>query len=73
MLKFRLLTTSQVPITEMYAVVVAIDWFIDRFRTACNVSGDLYALAVVCKITGVKDPEDTEIVEHNLSHETSCV
>ena len=40
----------------MYAVVVAIDWFIDRFRTAVNVSGDLYAVAVVSKITGIVDP-----------------
>ena len=57
----------------MYAVVVAIDWFIDRFRTATNVSGDLYALGVVCKITGIKDAEDTEIVENNLTRETSRV
>ena len=57
----------------MYAVVVAIDWFIDRFRTAVNVSGDFYALAVVCKITGVQDLEDVEIVEDQLTHETSRV
>jgi len=48
----------QVPITEMYAVVVAIDWFIDRFRTAVNVSGDLFAVAIVTKITGITDPVD---------------
>lgn len=46
-----------VPITGMYAVVVAIDWFLDRFRTAINVSGDLYGVAVVSKLTGIKDPE----------------
>lgn len=44
-----------VPVTGMYAVVVAIDWFLDRFRTAVNVSGDLYAAAVLTKITGIKD------------------
>ncbi|KAK9899307.1 Sodium:dicarboxylate symporter [Cystobasidium minutum MCA 4210] len=45
-----------VPITGMYAVVVAIDWFLDRFRTAINVSGDLYGAAVVSKLSGIQDP-----------------
>lgn len=45
-----------VPITGMYAVVVAIDWFLDRFRTAINVSGDLYGVAVVTKLSGIQDP-----------------
>jgi len=47
-----------VPITGMYAVVVAIDWFLDRFRTALNVSGDLFAAAVVYKVTKIEDPDD---------------
>ncbi|KAI7773534.1 hypothetical protein LA080_010415 [Diaporthe eres] len=47
-----------VPITGMYAVVVAIDWFLDRFRTAVNVSGDCYAAKVVAKMTGIKDGDD---------------
>lgn len=47
-----------VPITGMYAVVIAIDWFLDRFRTAVNVSGDLFAAVIVQKMTGIKDPED---------------
>ncbi|KAG4411376.1 hypothetical protein IFR04_015483 [Cadophora malorum] len=47
-----------VPITGMFAVVVAIDWFLDRFRTALNVSGDMFAAAVVTKITGIKDFAD---------------
>jgi Na+/H+-dicarboxylate symporter len=35
------------------------DWFLDRFRTAVNVSGDLYAARVVQQITGITDdPED---------------
>jgi Na+/H+-dicarboxylate symporter len=47
------------PVTGMYAVVVAIDWFVDRFRTATNVSGDLYAAGILAKVTGiVDDPED---------------
>lgn len=41
----------------MYAVVVAIDWFLDRFRTAVNVSGDLFAADVVRTMTGIVDPE----------------
>jgi Na+/H+-dicarboxylate symporter len=48
-----------VPVTGMYAVVVAIDWFLDRFRTMLNVSCDALAAVVVTKITGiVDDPED---------------
>ncbi|KAF2790483.1 excitatory amino acid transporter 1 [Melanomma pulvis-pyrius CBS 109.77] len=48
-----------VPITGMYAVVVAIDWFLDRFRTAVNVSGDLFAAAIMHKITGITDDDNT--------------
>ena len=44
----------------MYAVVVAIDWFLDRFRTAVNVSGDLFAADVVRKMTGIVDPESLD-------------
>jgi Na+/H+-dicarboxylate symporter len=48
-----------IPITGMYAVVVAIDWFLDRFRTAVNVSCDAFAAVIVTKITGIED-EDGE-------------
>ncbi|OLN97025.1 Excitatory amino acid transporter 3 [Colletotrichum chlorophyti] len=47
-----------IPPSGMYGVVVAIDWFIDRFRTATNVSGDLFAAVIVTKMTGITDPED---------------
>lgn len=47
-----------VPVTGMYAVIVAIDWFLDRFRTALNVSSDLFGAMVVYKITKIEDPED---------------
>ncbi|KAH7064245.1 Sodium:dicarboxylate symporter [Paraphoma chrysanthemicola] len=47
-----------VPITGMYAVVVAIDWFLDRFRTAVNVSCDTFAAIIVTKITGIRDEDD---------------
>ncbi|KAG4435828.1 hypothetical protein IFR05_008687 [Cadophora sp. M221] len=53
-----------VPVTGMFAVVVAIDWFLDRFRTALNVSGDMFAAAVVTKITGMK-----EIIEEDTASE----
>jgi len=46
-----------VPVTGMYAVIVAIDWFLDRFRTAINVSGDLFGTACITAITKIKDPE----------------
>ena len=47
----------------MYAVVVAIDWFIDRFRTATNVSGDLFASKVMAHITGITDEDDHATAE----------
>lgn len=45
------------PITSMYGVIVAIDWFIDRFRTALNASGDAFAAKIVAKVTGIHDGE----------------
>ncbi|KAF7541529.1 hypothetical protein G7Z17_g11952 [Cylindrodendrum hubeiense] len=45
-----------VEMTGMYAVIVAIDWFLDRFRTAVNVSGDLFASMIIYKMTGIEDP-----------------
>lgn len=52
-----------VPITGMYAVVVAIDWFLDRFRTMVNVSCDCFAAVVVTKITGIRDEEGETYTE----------
>lgn len=46
-----------VPITGMYAVVVVIDWFLDRFRTAVNVSCDTFAAIILTNITGIVDEE----------------
>ena len=46
-----------IPITGMYAVVVAIDWFIDRFRTATNVSDDMFAAKILEKVTGIRDED----------------
>ncbi|TLS31622.1 hypothetical protein PpBr36_02555 [Pyricularia pennisetigena] len=62
-----------VPITGMYAVIVAIDWFIDRFRTAVNVSSDIYAAKILAKITGITDddldkPENTSDEELTREH-----
>lgn len=42
----------------MYAVVVAIDWFLDRFRTMVNVSCDTFAAVIMAKITGIVDEPD---------------
>jgi Na+/H+-dicarboxylate symporter len=51
-----------VPISEMYAIVVAIDWFLDRFRTALNVSSDLMAAPCIQVLTGIgHDEEDYDI------------
>ncbi|KAK4105730.1 Sodium:dicarboxylate symporter [Parathielavia hyrcaniae] len=49
-----------VPISGMYGVIIAIDWFLDRFRTAVNVSGDMYAACVIAKLTGIVDPPEEE-------------
>lgn len=50
-------SSVNVPMTGMFAVIVAIDWFLDRFRTAINISGDLFGSAVIASITKIKDPE----------------
>lgn len=47
-----------VEVTGMYAVVVAIDWLIDRFRTATNVSSDIYGASIVTKLTGIVDSDE---------------
>ena len=47
-----------VPVTGMYAVIVAIDWLLDRFRTALNVSSDLFGAMVVYKVTKIEDSDD---------------
>lgn len=47
--------TIGVDITGMFAVVVAIDWFVDRFRTALNVSSDLFAARVVSTMAGLQN------------------
>ncbi|KAI9051447.1 hypothetical protein LZ554_004493 [Drepanopeziza brunnea f. sp. 'monogermtubi'] len=52
-----------VPITGMYAVVVAFDWFLDRFRTVVNVSGDFFGAAVVTQLAGITDDAEPEFVE----------
>jgi Na+/H+-dicarboxylate symporter len=49
--------TVNVDVTGMFAVIVAIDWLLDRFRTAINVSGDLFGSVVIQKITGIVDAE----------------
>ncbi|EEH39210.2 hypothetical protein PAAG_01672 [Paracoccidioides lutzii Pb01] len=38
-----------VEVTAIYEVITVIDWFMDRFRTAINVTGDLYGAAIVIK------------------------
>jgi Na+/H+-dicarboxylate symporter len=49
----------------VYAVVVAIDWFIDRFRTMLNVTSDLFAVGVITKLSGIRDAE-------GVAYETSA-
>ena len=54
-------SSISLPVTGMYAVIVAIDWFLDRFRTATNVSGDLFAAGIVAKITGIVDSVEEQL------------
>lgn len=53
-----------IEVTGMFAVIVAIDWFLDRFRTAVNVSGDLFAVQILTSFTGIEDPPGT--VDDNM-------
>ncbi|KAL3480470.1 Sodium:dicarboxylate symporter [Aspergillus californicus] len=50
-----------VEITGMYGVIIAVDWFIDRFRTMTNVSGDLYAAAIIEKLSGMNDEQGIQV------------
>ena len=59
-----------IPITGMYAVVVAIDWFIDRFRTATNVSGDLYAAKILANVTKITDDDGKALAEQEVLDRT---
>ena len=59
-----------IPITGMYAVVVAIDWFIDRFRTATNVSGDLYAAKILATVTKITDDDSKALAEQEVLDRT---
>lgn len=47
-----------VPVTSMYAVLVAIDWFIDRFRIAFSASGDAFAAKIIATVTGWTDGDE---------------
>lgn len=49
-----------VPVTSMYAVIVAIDWFIDRFRIAFSASGDAFAAKIIATVTGWKDGDEAD-------------
>ncbi|KAM0339334.1 hypothetical protein ACHAPQ_001730 [Fusarium lateritium] len=62
-LSIMIARSVNVELTGMYAVIVAIDWFLDRFRTAVNVSGDLFACMIIYKMTKVEDPP--EIIEQD--------
>ncbi|KAK1230154.1 hypothetical protein PQX77_006748 [Marasmius sp. AFHP31] len=48
-----------VPVTGMFGVVLAIDWFLDRFRTAVNISSDLFGVVVIAKLSGLEDDDET--------------
>jgi Na+/H+-dicarboxylate symporter len=62
-----------VPITGMYGVIIAIDWFLDRFRTAVNVSGDMFAASVITKLTGIQDPPEEDGIVGEVTDNTQRV
>lgn len=58
-----LLSMLNIPVTETFGLVSAIDWLLDRLRTCANVYGDACVAAVVDHRTsqvGNKDPDETE-------------
>jgi Na+/H+-dicarboxylate symporter len=55
-----------VPLTGMFAVIVAIDWFLDRFRTALNVTGDCFAAKIIEIQTGIKDDVEEQHVTPDI-------
>jgi len=59
-----------VPVTGMYAVVVAFDWFVDRFRTMTNVSGDMYAARVMHHVTNLSDDDAPDMGTYDAVDET---
>jgi Na+/H+-dicarboxylate symporter len=60
-----------IPITGMYAIVVAIGYLLDRFRTAVNISCDTFAAVIVTKITGIEDEEaEAAAYTEELNHGT---
>jgi Na+/H+-dicarboxylate symporter len=60
------------PVTGMYGVVVAIDWFVDRFRTLTNVSGDIFAAGVLQKITGIEDDLEDQMDADSAAREAQA-
>ncbi|CAE7023848.1 SLC1A5 [Symbiodinium natans] len=44
-----LLTTLNIPVTETFGLITAVDWLLDRVRTCVNVYGDACVAAVVDK------------------------
>ncbi|SPO05609.1 related to excitatory amino acid transporter [Cephalotrichum gorgonifer] len=65
-LTVMILASVDVPLTGMFAVIIAIDWFIDRFRTAVNVSGDMFAARIMEKLTGIKDEDASSVDEEDF-------
>lgn len=61
------------PVTGMYGVVVAIDWFNDRFRTMTNVSGDIYAAAILQKLTGIEDDAEDQMTPEQAAAEAQAM
>ena len=43
-----------VPVGALASILFAIDFLLDRFRTVCNVAGDIYAASAVGILCGMK-------------------
>lgn len=55
-----LLSTMNIPVTETFGLITAIDWLLDRLRTCVNVYGDACVAAVVDRRAGGTALENNE-------------
>jgi len=60
------LTAVGLPVDDSIGLLLSIDWFLDRLRTATNVYGDTVAAAIVSKLTGA---ESLDIKTFASAHE----
>eukprot|EP01027_Heterolobosea_sp_BB2_P016488 GEZU01023479.1.p2 GENE.GEZU01023479.1~~GEZU01023479.1.p2 ORF type:complete len:245 (+),score=49.92 GEZU01023479.1:1101-1835(+) len=58
---------------EAIGLILAVDWFLDRFRTVVNVFGDTVGAAVVDKYEPKQPPSSTTTIEANSAQDNNMV